>query len=203
MIKEYITVKQESHTEFVEKRSTFIGHIYNVNSIQEADDIIQNIKNKYSDARHNVFAYKIGDFEKYSDDGEPQGTAGLPILSVIRKNSINNCIILVTRYFGGVLLGAPGLVRAYTTTATKAIENCEFIKKQLYNIYHVKCTYQQYKTIQNLIKKDNFDIKKIEFGDHISFDIYIPYDKNDWFETNFINAYNVVNSCDFFEEKFI
>jgi len=115
-VTEYFVPTAPSEAEFVEKRSRFIGHVWPVESEEEARAYIEQMKKKYHDARHNCWCYRLkeGGVERYSDDGEPQGTAGQPMLGVFQKEGIVNVVCVVTRYFGGILLGAGGLVRAYT-----------------------------------------------------------------------------------------
>ena len=112
----YTTLEQEGEAEFVEKKSVFIGHAAPVKSEEEAQAFVKRYKNTYMDARHNVWAYLMkGEIvARYSDDGEPQGTAGVPVLDTIRKSGVTDAVVVVTRYFGGILLGAGGLVRAYS-----------------------------------------------------------------------------------------
>lgn len=121
---EYFVPTGNSETEFVEKRSRFIGHIWPVESEEEARGHIEKMKKKYHDARHNCWCYRLkeGGVERYSDDGEPQGTAGQPMLGVFQKEGVTNVCCVVTRYFGGILLGAGGLVRAYTQSAKDALD---------------------------------------------------------------------------------
>ncbi len=121
---EYFVPTGPSETEFVEKRSRFIGHVWPVESEEEARAYIEQMKKKYHDARHNCWCYRLkeGGVERYSDDGEPQGTAGQPMLGVFQKEGVTNVCCVVTRYFGGVLLGAGGLVRAYTQSAKDALD---------------------------------------------------------------------------------
>lgn len=121
---EYFVPTGPSETEFVEKRSRFIGHVWTVESEEEARAYIEQMKKKYHDARHNCWCYRLkeGGVERYSDDGEPQGTAGQPMLGVFQKEGVTNVCCVVTRYFGGVLLGAGGLVRAYTQSAKDALD---------------------------------------------------------------------------------
>lgn len=121
---EYYIPTAPSETEFVEKRSRFIGHVWPVESEEEARGYIEAMKKKYYDARHNCWCYRIkeGGVERYSDDGEPQGTAGQPMLNVFQREEVTNVCCVVTRYFGGVLLGAGGLVRAYTQSAKDALD---------------------------------------------------------------------------------
>ena len=121
---EYFVPTGNSETEFVEKRSRFIGHVWPVESEEEARGHIEKMKKKYHDARHNCWCYRLkeGGVERYSDDGEPQGTAGQPMLGVFQKEGVTNVCCVVTRYFGGILLGAGGLVRAYTQSAKDALD---------------------------------------------------------------------------------
>ena len=190
-MKEYITIRKENTFELIEKKSRFIGRIYPINSIEEAEKLLKEIKKKYFDARHNVYAYKLGDIEKCSDDGEPQGTGGQPILSVIKKKDINNCIIIVTRYFGGVLLGAPGLVRAYSNCAVGVIETAELIKIQLYSVYSATCSYSQYEKIQSKVKIIDAEITDVKYCENVQFKMIINTKYDNWVEENFINSYNI------------
>ncbi len=120
---EYLVPTRAAEAEFVEKRSTFIGHVWPVETEEEARARIDEMKKKYHDARHNCWCYLIKDGPvRYSDDGEPQGTAGQPMLGVFQKEEVTNVCCVVTRYFGGVLLGAGGLVRAYTQSAKDALD---------------------------------------------------------------------------------
>ena len=120
----FTTVRQAARAEFEEKRSVFIGHVMRTDTEEEAQAFIKQIKKEFQDATHNVSAYLMqGEIvARYSDDGEPQGTAGMPVLDVIRKSGVRNVCVVVTRYFGGTLLGAGGLVRAYSHAASLAIE---------------------------------------------------------------------------------
>ena len=121
---EYLVPTAAAETELVEKRSRFIGHVWPVESEEEARAYIEQMKKKYHDARHNCWCYRLkqGGVERYSDDGEPQGTAGQPMLGVFQKENVTNVVCVVTRYFGGILLGAGGLVRAYTQSAKDTLD---------------------------------------------------------------------------------
>ncbi|MBP5303495.1 MAG: YigZ family protein [Clostridia bacterium] len=122
-MKSYKTVKAIASDEFTEKRSRFIGTIVPVTSEQEVQEFVTKLKKEHHDARHNVYAFVLKDGTcRYSEDGEPQGTAGMPILNVLKKNQLEDCLITVTRYFGGILLGTGGLTRAYTHAAALAVE---------------------------------------------------------------------------------
>ena len=121
---EYYIPTRASETEFTEKRSRFLGHVWRVESEAEAHTRIEEMKKRHYDARHNCWCYRLreGGVERYSDDGEPQGTAGQPMLNVFQREEVTNVVCVVTRYFGGILLGAGGLVRAYTQSAKDALD---------------------------------------------------------------------------------
>lgn len=153
MNRDYKTVKIESHDEFTEKRSRFIGYVKPVKTEQEATDFINSLRSKHWDARHNVYAYSLreGNIKRYSDDGEPSGTAGMPVLDVITKNEVYDVCVVVTRYFGGVLLGTGGLVRAYSQGAKLALEAGQIVKMQNCSVCSLICNYNQYGKISSLI----------------------------------------------------
>ncbi len=128
----YFTVKGSATSEFQEKKSTFIGYIKRVNTEEEAKNFVNEIKSMHKEATHNVYAYIVGEnkgIQRYSDDGEPQGTAGIPVLEVIKKNDLTDVAVVVTRYFGGILLGGGGLIRAYSKGASSAIEEAGVVEK--------------------------------------------------------------------------
>ena len=142
----YVTLAGEGSDEFEEKRSIFIGHAKHITSEDEAMEFIKAKKKEYSDATHNCWAYllKGGIVARYSDDGEPQGTAGVPMLEAIRKSGVEDCVVVVTRYFGGILLGAGGLVRAYSHTAKLALEAANIITYEQYTELELNCSYSDY-----------------------------------------------------------
>lgn len=149
----YTTVSREAHVEFEEKRSLFIGHAIHATSEEEALSFVKQLKKQYSDATHNVYAYhmKGGILARYSDDGEPQGTAGLPVLETIRKSGVDDVCVVVTRYFGGILLGAGGLVRAYSHSAAIALEGAEIVTYEPYVEYELRCGYSEYQKYQAIL----------------------------------------------------
>ena len=142
----FTTLAGEAHVEFEEKKSLFIGHALRTDTEQEAQDYIKKIKKQYNDATHNVSAYTInkGIIARYSDDGEPQGTSGMPTLDAIRKSGVDNACVVITRYFGGTLLGAGGLVRAYSHTASLALEAAGIVTYEPYSEYSLVCGYSEY-----------------------------------------------------------
>ncbi len=166
-LKEYKTVKQKTQDSFTEKKSEFIGYISPVVNEDEAIAFINEIKNKHKDATHNVYAYILQGTEiaRFSDDGEPSGTAGMPILEVIKREGLTGVCIVVTRYFGGILLGAGGLVRAYAKGAKIAIDKsgiCSFVP---FTEFTLRCDYSDYEKIRR-----DLEIHKIKCDDTL-FDI--------------------------------
>jgi len=162
----YITVSKEAHADFEEKRSVFIGHAIHVTEEEEALAFIKQMKKKYSDATHNCFAYilKKGIIARYSDDGEPQGTAGVPMLEAIRKSGVDDVCVVVTRYFGGTLLGAGGLVRAYSHAVSLALDAACVVTYEPYSVYELRCGYSEYQKYSNILTLGGAVIDDTEFG---------------------------------------
>ena len=165
----YLTVIEESTAEYVEKRSRFIATLRHCETEGEAVAFIEEMRSKYWDARHNVFAYSVakGTLCRFSDDGEPHGTAGKPILDVINGNEITNVAIVVTRYFGGVLLGTGGLVRAYSTSSRDAVLNAKIVEMIPCTRFYILCDYQDHQKLVYLIEGENGVIENTEFTDKV------------------------------------
>lgn len=153
LAKDYKTVLENASDEFVEKRSRFIGYCKPVKTEQEAIDFINEKRSEHWNATHNVYAYSLreGNIKRYSDDGEPSGTAGMPVLDVIVKNEIFDVVVVVTRYFGGVLLGTGGLVRAYSHGSKIAVEAAKPVIMQNCLVCEARCAYNQYGKVSSLI----------------------------------------------------
>lgn len=153
MAKDYKTVLENASDEFVEKRSRFIGYCKPVKTEQEAIDFINEKRSEHWNATHNVYAFSLreGNIKRYSDDGEPSGTAGMPVLDVIVKNEIFDVVVVVTRYFGGVLLGTGGLVRAYSHGSKIAVEAAKPVIMQNCLVCEARCAYNQYGKVSSLI----------------------------------------------------
>ena len=153
LAKDYKTVFENASDEFVEKRSRFIGYCKPVKTEQEAIDFINEKRSEHWNATHNVYAYSLreGNIKRYSDDGEPSGTAGMPVLDVIVKNEIFDVVVVVTRYFGGVLLGTGGLVRAYSHGSKIAVEAAKPVIMQNCLVCEARCAYNQYGKVSSLI----------------------------------------------------
>lgn len=165
------TIKENTNAEIVEKKSKFIANVIYVQSQKEAEEELNKIRKKYYNAKHHCFAYSIltseGIINRASDDGEPSGTAGLPILNIINKNELINVLVVVTRYFGGILLGTGGLVRAYSESTLKAIEKAEFVIEQIGYEVSLKINYNDFEKLKVYCKKNNINIIKTEYKEKI------------------------------------
>ena len=165
----YTTLRGEGFFEITIDKSTFLGYTKRVTEEKDAIEFVNAIKKKHSDARHNVYAYVIKDTNttRYSDDGEPAGTAGMPVLDYIRKTGFTDAVIVVTRYFGGILLGKGGLVRAYTSAAKGAAENAGIVTYTEYTEFEVKCSYADHEKIR--YECQFFDIIEdgIDYSDNV------------------------------------
>ena len=181
MAKDYKTVKQENSSEFVEKRSRFIGYCKPVTTEQEAVDFINSKRSEHWNATHNVYAYSLreGNIKRYSDDGEPSGTAGMPMLDVITKNEIYDVCIVVTRYFGGILLGTGGLVRAYSQGAKAALEAGEIVLMQSCMMCKLQCSYNQYGKVSSLIMEIGAEIDDTVFEADVVINFHIKPEELD------------------------
>lgn len=156
------------------KKSKFIGIILPLNSENEVKMILSNIKNEYKDARHYTYAYIFDNNKRMSDDKEPSKTAGSPILNVLEKNNLNRVILIVVRYFGGILLGAPGLTRAYSNTALETVKAANVVPFVLYNYYLISFSYDYIKDIDYMLSDDNIISK--EFLDSVNYKIKLESD---------------------------
>jgi len=174
-MEEFKTICKNSTAELIEKKSKFISNVFYIQSEKEAISIINKIKQEYADATHNCYAYTVIDkknvISKFSDDGEPASTAGAPILSVITKNGLINVLIIVTRYFGGILLGAGGLVKAYTKTAVLGLQNTTFISKTKGFNINLDINYKDLDKFKYYCKNNNIIIKNIKYLDNIKIEI--------------------------------
>ena len=171
----YKTLHEFGMDEVIIDKSTFIGYAKPIKSEEEAIEFVNEIKKKHKDATHNVWAYTVGksmNIQRYSDDGEPQGTAGIPTLEVIKKEDLRDVVIVVTRYFGGVKLGAGGLVRAYTKGAKIGIEAAKPIEKVLYKPVGIKIDYNQLGKVQNEIMNMGYFIKDTVYEDNVEIIVY-------------------------------
>ena len=176
MLKTYRTVEQLGQDEVVIEKSTFIGYAKPVENEEAALAFIQEIKKKHRDATHNVPAYVLGEHnevQRCNDDGEPSGTAGVPVLEVLKKENVRNVAIVVTRYFGGIKLGTGGLVRAYTKGAKVALESAKIITRVLYQTVIVSVDYTLLGSLQNQLKLKQYGIQDIVYEDVVHLHVWV------------------------------
>lgn len=165
----YITVKNPSVFEYEDRKSVFIGMAMPVSTEADAISFIDSVKKRYPDARHHVYAYVLRENStmRFTDDREPQGTAGMPVLDVIRKRNCTDVVIVVTRYFGGTLLGTGGLVHAYTAAAIGALENAEIIRYDIYSSAEFEISYSDYGKISTVLSEVGFRITDTVFEENV------------------------------------
>ena len=168
-MEEFVTIKDNVQFELVEKKSRFIANLFYVESTQKAENIIKEIRKKYYDAKHNCIAYRIIEngriVEKASDDGEPSGTAGAPMLNILQKNNLANVLIIVTRYFGGILLGTGGLIVAYKQAAADALDHAEIEERQVECAHKIHFDYPQMNDVMRVLKEENASITDTQYTD--------------------------------------
>ena len=203
MAKNFITIKEDSYDEFVEKKSTFITHLIRINSEEEARDFIQKMKKKHYDATHVCSCYVVGDnneITRANDDGEPSGTAGAPMLDVLVKNNIKNVCATVIRYYGGTKLGTGGLVRAYGGGVINALKNATLVERKDAFEIKLEIDYSLNGKIEYEIDKTNFIVNNIDYTDKLIYTIYVMQEDYSNFETWIANLTNgqfkIISSCE-------
>ncbi|WP_062354094.1 YigZ family protein [Bacillus kwashiorkori] len=183
---DYLTVKTTGEHEIVIQKSRFIAHISRAETEEEAQDFILQIKKQHWNATHNCSAYLIGEhdqIQKANDDGEPSGTAGVPMLEVLKKREIKDTVVVVTRYFGGIKLGAGGLIRAYGRATSECLNAIGVVKRQLMRVMHTFIDYTWLGKVENELRSSIFDIKEIHYLDKVEIETFIKYGD----EPNFLN----------------
>ena len=177
-MQEYITISGDNTAEYEEKHSRFIATCFHCETEQEASDIIAAQKSKYWDARHNVYAYILQNgTARFSDDGEPHGTAGMPMLDVIKGSGITDVLVVVTRYFGGILLGTGGLVRAYSTSTRDALSGAQRVLMCECQEYIIECDYGNFDRLTRLLSDTGGMVKNTDFTDKVT--VRVMYKKID------------------------
>ena len=187
---EYYIPTQHSQTELVEKRSRFIDQVWRVSSEEEARARIEETKKKRYDARHNCWCYRLreGGVERYSDDGEPQGTAGQPMLNVFQREGVVNVCCVVTRYFGGILLGAGGLVRAYTQSAKDALDAAGISVVRRWVAMEVPCTYAQFEQARREVEAFSGVVESVDYGADVVLSALLPEERSAEFAAHILDA---------------
>lgn len=182
------TITENNVSEIVEKKSKFIAHLFYVETKEQVEEYIKEINKKYHDARHNCYAYSIfseeGNITKFSDDGEPSGTAGAPMLGIITGKELTNILVIVTRYFGGILLGTGGLVRAYSEATNSVIENSIIIKKDYGLEVSFETDYPELEKMKYYFRQNNVKIVDTQYGEKIKIIVEITEEKLEKMEKN-------------------
>ncbi|MCP6682246.1 YigZ family protein [Bacillus nakamurai] len=176
MLHSYLTVKEAGEHEIVIEKSRFICHLRRVASETEAQEFIQRIKKQHWNATHNCSAYLIGEtdhIQKANDDGEPSGTAGVPMLEVLKKRGLKDTCAVVTRYFGGIKLGAGGLIRAYGKSVSEGLNHIGVVERKLMRVMHTSADYTWLGKIENELRESVFLLKDIHYAENVEFETYV------------------------------
>lgn len=200
------TLHSYGSDEYIVEKSKFIGHAKPVQTEEEARMFVEEIKQKYKDATHNVWAYTIGqsmNIQRYSDDGEPQGTAGIPTLELIKKEDLRNVVVVVTRYFGGIKLGAGGLVRAYTKGAKLGLDAAKIVEKRPFVRVEIEIEYTLLGKIQNELSNNNYFVKEIEYADKVKINVFCESEKTEGLNKMILELTNANARVSFGDEFYL
>lgn len=206
MLSNYFTVKQAGSHEVNIQKSRFIGYVERVQTEEEAQRFIQSIKKTHHDATHNCSAYMIGDhdqIQKANDDGEPSGTAGVPMLEVLKKLSLKNTAVVVTRYFGGIKLGAGGLIRAYSTVTSQTIKQIGIVKGELMQGFSLTIAYPLLGKVEKFLRDSPFIIDHIHYLEHVELIVYVPVNQTDTFQATIIDFTNDQVTIKYVDKKYV
>jgi uncharacterized YigZ family protein len=206
MLDNYLTVKQEGSFEIIIQKSRFIGHVKRTETEQEAQDFIQEIKKKHNAANHNCSAYMIGEnnlIQKAQDDGEPSGTAGVPMLEVLKKKDLKDTTVVVTRYFGGVKLGAGGLIRAYSKGTSEVINHVGIVNRQLMKHLTVTVDYSLIGKLENELRSSSYLLEGIDYLENVTFHVYVARNQLGTFKEWIVNSTSDQAVIKEVEEKYI
>ncbi len=201
------TISENTTAEIVEKKSKFIANVFYIETIEEAENKIKEIKKKYFDARHNCFAYSIfskeGIVNRFSDDGEPSGTAGAPMLNILTSKNLSNCLVVVTRYFGGILLGTGGLVRAYTGAVQEALSKVTEINKDIGIEVKFEVTYSDLEKLKYYLKQNEIKILDMLYLENVDVTVETTSEKLENIEKQKENLNFVIIKKEILKEKYI
>ena len=201
------TIEKEVSAEIVEKKSKFIGNLFYVENVKEAEAKLEEIRKKYHDARHHCFAYRIiGEnsvMERASDDGEPSGTAGAPMLQLLNKNELVNILVVVTRYFGGILLGTGGLVRAYSQATSEAVQKASWIDLEKGEVVKLPVSYQNLAYLQYYCRKNDISILETNFDKEPYTILEIAIDKKGKFLHEMEEKQFCIQKMEVLQEKYL
>lgn len=205
-MKEFNTIEKQETSELVEKKSKFIANIFYVSTIEEAESKLEQVRKKYHDARHNCYAYRVLNGEnvidRSSDDGEPSGTAGAPMLNILKKENLCNVLVVVTRYFGGILLGTGGLVRAYSQSTQNVIEKSNIIVKKEGYIAKIEVEYKELEKLKYFCKKKEINIINVDYLENVIVELEFKKEEKEIFENKEKLNFDYLN-YKIIQEKFI
>lgn len=206
MLETYLTVQTHGQAELMIQKSRFIGHIKRTETEEEAQEFINQIKKEHSQATHNCSAYLIGEhdqIQKANDDGEPSGTAGVPMLEVLKKNKLKDTTVVVTRYYGGIKLGAGGLIRAYSKSTSEALKATGIVKRQLMKNISITVEYPLLGKIENELRQKNHMIVGIDYLEHVTFNVVVAVDQVESFTEWIINLTSDNATIEIKKEQYI
>lgn len=184
MRKDYVTVKGTGETEIIIQKSRFLTYVNRAESEQQAQAFIEEIKSKHKAANHNCSAYLIGEhdsIQKANDDGEPSGTAGFPMLEVLKKQGLKDTVVVVTRYFGGIKLGGGGLIRAYGRATTEGLRAAQLVERRLHHLMKVSVDYTWLGKVENEVRSSNYPLQRIDYAESVELFLYVPVSIEDNF----------------------
>ncbi|MBH0164064.1 YigZ family protein [Fictibacillus sp. 7GRE50] len=206
MLANYLTVKNEGQHEIVIEKSRFIAHIARATTEEEAQAFIQKIKKEHNSATHNCSAYLIGEtdnIQKANDDGEPSGTAGVPMLEVLKKRQLKDTVAVVTRYFGGIKLGAGGLIRAYGKSVSEGLNHIGVVERQLQQIVHITVDYTLLGKMENELRNSVFPIKEMNYMEKVEIQMFVPIKEKETFKEWIIDLSNAQSEIVFGKEEYL
>lgn len=206
MLHQYYTVKETGTYEFTIQKSRFIGHVQRVKSEGEAQDFVQLIKKQHHAATHNCSAYVIGDnndAQKANDDGEPSGTAGIPMLDVLTKLDLKNTAVVATRYFGGIKLGAGGLIRAYSSITSETIQHIGIVQGDLMQGFSVSIAYPLLGKVENQLRNSSYILHDIQYLEYVNMIVYAPIQQSELLQEEIINLTNNQANIQMLDKKYI
>ena len=202
----YFTIYQNGEHQIEIKKSKFICHLFRIENEEQAKEYIAKIKKEHYKANHNCSAYMLGEnfeIQRSSDDGEPSGTAGVPMLEVLKKNQLQNTLAIVTRYFGGIKLGAGGLIRAYSTSVSEALKEIGIVQGKLQQILDIIIDYPQLGKLQNYLENEQIAIQEINYLEQITVKVAIDINQCESFQNALIDLFNNQLSIQILDQKYV
>ena len=206
MKESYFTIYQNGEHKIEIKKSKFICHLFRIENEEQAKEYIAKIKKEHYKANHNCSAYMLGEnfeIQRSSDDGEPSGTAGVPMLEVLKKNQLQNTLAIVTRYFGGIKLGAGGLIRAYSTSVSEALKEIGNVQGKLQQILDIIIDYPQLGKLQNYLENEQIAIQEIDYLEQITVKVAIDINQCESFQNALIDLFNNQLSIQILDQKYV